>query len=175
MTISNIIKFLAPVNLFFVLLLAACQSSNQSNLPASIETLALPADWVGGNIGTATGSGDYNSGTYTVNGTGAGIGGTADNFYFVRKRPSSTNNNPTFDDGYIVARVNVSSSTFPVNSLAGIMMRETLTAGSRNALIGIKRTGTSTYQVIFQSRSSTGGSTIIHATTTTTVPRLGHL
>jgi hypothetical protein len=158
--------------LFLLLLLTACSQPPSTENVDTVEPLVLPATWVGQSIGTAIGSGDVDAnGLYTVNGSGTGITGTADNFYFVRQRPSGTDNNPTLDDGYLVSRINVGAS-FPQNAKAGIMMRETLNVGSMNAFVGIKKTGTSSYQVIFQTRNSTNGTTSTQATLTTTLPRL---
>jgi regulation of enolase protein 1 (concanavalin A-like superfamily) len=86
----------------------------------------LPTPWVDTDIGAVgvAGSASYNAGTFSVSGSGADIWGTADAFHFVYQSLTG--------DGQLVARV---PSIGGVNawSKAGVMIRETLTAGSAYA------------------------------------------
>ena len=108
----------------------------------------LPAPWQQQDIGSvgAAGSATVSNGTYTVNGAGADIWGTADAFHYVYQ--------PLNGDGQITARVTGVQNT---NSFAkaGVMIRETLTAGSAHALLDLKGGG----GVEFIARTPSGGST----------------
>jgi len=87
---------------------------------------------------------NYASGTFTVNGIGSQISGTADSFGFAYERLSG--------DGTIVARI----ATMQGGSLAGVMIRETLDAGSTNATTANwNARGTSYFDV----RATTGADT----------------
>ena len=97
----------------------------------SIVPLSLPAPQKGTNIGSPSikGSAEYRYGSYTITGAGADIGGSSDQFYYVYQ--------PLQGDADVVARVaSLDGSMGPAK--AGVMVRETLTAGSRHAfaLIG---------------------------------------
>jgi len=86
----------------------------------------------------------YANGTFTVGGIGTQINGTADSFGFAYERLSG--------DGSIVARV----VSMQGGSLAGVMIRETLDAGSTNAATANwNARGTSYFDV----RATAGGST----------------
>jgi hypothetical protein len=109
----------------------------------------LPTVWTDGDIGATgkAGSAGYASGVFTVKGAGAEIFGTADAFHFVYQ--------PLSGDGTIVARL-VSGQGGGGYAAAGVMIRETLTAGSRNA----KTADWPSYGgIYFDERSATGGST----------------
>ncbi|MFZ2657832.1 MAG: glycosyl hydrolase [Victivallales bacterium] len=101
------------------------------------------------NVGAASGGGktfDPATGAYTVKGGGsAGIGGTTDAFYFVHRTLAG--------DGEIVARVG-DVSQINASSKAGLMIRETLSAGSRSALISYAPG----YGFAFTSRLNVSGS-----------------
>ena len=99
------------------------------------------------DIGSPSPAGSYseNSGTYTVNGAGSDIWGNSDQFQFVYKSLTG--------DGSITARVvNVEDTNGWAK--AGVMFRNTLDAGSMNALMAITPDNGAT----FQYRSSTNGS-----------------
>ena len=89
---------------------------------------SLPAGWSSTDIGAvgAAGSATGSGGSFTVTGAGADIWGSADAFRFVYTTLTG--------DGSIVA--DVTAEQYVANwTKAGVMMRETLTAGSRQALM----------------------------------------
>jgi regulation of enolase protein 1 (concanavalin A-like superfamily) len=96
-----------------------------------------------GNVGRA-GSAGQSGGTYTVNGSGADIGGTADAFQFVSQTLSG--------DGEIRACITSQSNT---NSWAkaGVMLRETSDPGSANAMMVL----TPGNGFVFEYRATAGG------------------
>ncbi len=94
---------------------------------------------------------DQGNNAYTVSGGGADIGGNSDQFRFVYKQLSG--------DGSITARVDSQANTNTATR-AGVMIRETLDAGSRHATIAV----TPGSSITFQSRATNNS-----ATTTATV------
>ena len=110
--------------------------------------LTLPSGWADGDIGSVgpAGSASYANGTFTVNASGSYIWGTADGFNFAYQ--------PLQGDGTMVARL-VSVHGGASSESAGVMIRETLTAGSTNAYTAFS-SGALMY---FDERASTGGNT----------------
>jgi regulation of enolase protein 1 (concanavalin A-like superfamily) len=88
--------------------------------------LALPAPQQSMDIGAPAiiGSASYRQGAYTVHAGGADVGGTSDQFHFVYQLVSG--------DMDVVARVSSITNASSL-SMTGVMIRETLTAGSRHA------------------------------------------
>jgi YVTN family beta-propeller protein len=80
----------------------------------------------GGDIGWTSAAGSYGvvNGVHTVKGAGADIWGSGDRFYFAYQQMSG--------DGEIVARILSQTNTDPW-AKAGVMIRENLSSGSRNA------------------------------------------
>ena len=110
----------------------------------------LPVGWLDqdvGNVGLA-GSATYSNGIFTVSAGGTDIYDTADGMHFVYQQLSG--------DGTIVARV-VNLQGGGSYSKAGVMIRETLTAGSANAYSFEQSAGGTTYY--FSYRPTTSGST----------------
>ena len=107
---------------------------------------ALPVGWASDDIGniTADGSAVESGGTITVKGAGADIWGTADAFHFAYRTLSG--------DGTIVARVASVAGADPWTK-AGVMMRQSLAAGSAHAtmLVSVGK------GLAFQRRPVTGG------------------
>jgi glucuronoarabinoxylan endo-1,4-beta-xylanase len=136
-------------------------ASFTANLPAqSITTFVqtsgtpanLPSFWSAQDVGSVgvVGSTSYTNsvvtnGVFTVTASGADIGNTADTFRFVYE---TNGGNCT-----ILARVSSEQSTNAM-AKAGVMIRDNLNPSAANAFIGV----TSSNGVIFQCRSSTGGS-----------------
>lgn len=108
----------------------------------------LPSPWARQDIGTVglPGASGYNNGVFTLNGAGTQIWGGADSFHFVYR--------PLNGDGDIVARVNSLDFGSP-GANAGVMIRESLNEGSRNAYVGISRQ----LEMSFTHRAETGFNT----------------
>ncbi len=109
--------------------------------------LALPLPWQTVDIGSAglPGNVAVSNGVYTVTGSG-NISGSADNFRFLYQSLSG--------DGEIACQVSSMQKTGG-GSCAGIMIRENLTSGARNAFMGIASPG----GFRAQRRATTSGST----------------
>jgi uncharacterized repeat protein (TIGR01451 family) len=117
--------------------------------PASAApTGGLSNPWNTKDIGSvaATGGAGYNSGTFTISGSGVDIWGTADEFRYVYQTASG--------DCTIVARVVNMQNTDP-SAKAGVMIRETLNSNSTEACVLL----TPGSGMIAQTRTTTGGST----------------
>lgn len=108
--------------------------ANHSNLTANGSATFAPEPGPVGvflghqDIGTQgnpgiRGNATFASGTYTLTATGSDIWGTADHFHYVYR--------PLVGDGEIVARL-VSATAQDFWTKTGLMIRENLTAGSRN-------------------------------------------
>jgi hypothetical protein len=108
---------------------------------------SLPLPWQTGDIGNPSVSGNVTSsnGTFTVQGSG-NISGSSDNFRFVYQTLSG--------DGEIRAQISSAQRTGGGN-LTGVMIRESLTSGSKYALVGLSPGG----PMRWQRRTSTGSST----------------
>ncbi len=106
----------------------------------------LPPPWLHQDVGGVGVAGDasYSSGTFTIDGDGADIWGTADAFHFVYQSLSG--------DGEIYARVASVENTDPW-AKAGVMIREELTAGSTHAM-SVVTVGNG---IAFQRRTVTDG------------------
>ncbi|HLY11323.1 MAG TPA: hypothetical protein VKW04_18620 [Planctomycetota bacterium] len=87
---------------------------------------ALPSPWLHQDVGAVgvAGSATFSNGTFTVKGSGADIGGTVDAFQYVYQ--------PLTGDGSLTAHVAALGNT-NAKAQAGVMIRETLDAGSRFA------------------------------------------
>jgi glucosylceramidase len=135
-------------------------SSSVANLNSFQFGSGLPSPWVTADIGAvgATGSATYNTGTFEVIGSGADIEVTADEFRYVYQAASG--------DCSIVARVATQDNTDPW-AKAGVMIRESTAAGSRNAAVLI----TPGNGVTFQRRTSTDGATAATIVSGVTAPR----
>jgi hypothetical protein len=109
--------------------------------------LGLPSGWTGADIGAPSfrGSSHCVRGTFTIDGAGADIWGTSDQFHFVYRRLSG--------DCEIVARVYGVQQHIDAWSKAGVMIRESLAANARFAMMA----ATSGNGCAFQYRPSPGG------------------
>jgi regulation of enolase protein 1 (concanavalin A-like superfamily) len=119
-------------------------------------THSVGTDWTSQDIGgvAAAGSSSYAAPVWTVNGSGADIWGTADEFRYVYK--------PWTGDGVLIARV-VSVENTNEFAKAGVMFRETLAANSRQVSI----LATPANGLRFTRRVSTGGTSTSTAASVT--------
>lgn len=121
----------------------------------------LPAGWSSQDVGAnASGtSAGFNSsdGVFTLNGSGADIWSTSDQFRFAYQ--------PLSGNGSITARVLDLENTH-VAAKAGVMIREVLSSGSRHAMINFTPAG----ELQFLRRTSTNGSTANTQITGITTP-----
>jgi hypothetical protein len=143
------------------LVVSVAPSMNDSNpVVFTVTSQPLPNTWLDQDIGSVglVGSASYSSGTFTVNGSGAGIYGTADAFHFVYQ--------PLTGDGTIVARVASLQGGVGYVS-AGVMIRNTLDAGAVNAKTADWRSYGGIY---FDVRTAAGGSTTEPGNASATLP-----
>src|SRR5260370_28771154 len=94
-------------------------------------TIGLPPGWSGQDVGDVgqAGSGSFDgTGTFSVGGAGADIGGTADGFRYV--------NQTLTGDGDLLARV-VSQDYTDDATQEGAMIRESLAADARQAIMSV--------------------------------------
>jgi len=121
---------------------------------------ALPSGWADSDIGAtgATGGASYSAGTFSVQGAGADVWGSADAFHFAYQSLTG--------DGSIVARVSSIGNT-AAWAKAGVMIRGSLSAGSPHAFMLVSAgKGAS-----FQRRTSSGGASASTAGSLSTPPR----
>ncbi len=132
--------------------------STVSSSPININVTGLPAPWQTADIGSVgiVGSASLSNGIYNVKGVG-NVSGRADNFRFVYQSLTG--------DGEIKVRLNSVSDT-GTSARIGVMIRESLTSGSKYAFMGIPPNGTFRWQ----RRNNTGGSTSATTSTIGTPP-----
>ena len=132
-----------------------------SSIPQANYTLNLPppSPWLHDDIGTVniTGTALYSSGSFSNTGAGADIEGTADAFHYIYQ--------PVSGDVTVTARVESLDNTDPW-AKAGVMIRSTLDANSKNVFTGI----TPSNGITFQNRASSGGNTTATAVSGFSVP-----
>ena len=95
-------------------------------VPLGAGAQSLPSGWQSSDVGSPqiAGSATYANAIFTVTGAGIDIGDTSDQFSFVYRQLTG--------DGTVVARVETLQQADEW-SKAGVMIRETLDAGSKNA------------------------------------------
>jgi glucose/arabinose dehydrogenase/regulation of enolase protein 1 (concanavalin A-like superfamily) len=103
----------------------------------------LPGPWLDTDVGAPSpaGSASYAGGVFTVNGSGADIFGTSDQFNYVYQN--------TTGNGTIIARVTSQSNTGSSNSKAGVIWKASTASGSPYILIETGPTGTVKVQYNF--------------------------
>jgi glucose/arabinose dehydrogenase/regulation of enolase protein 1 (concanavalin A-like superfamily) len=113
----------------------------------------LPTPWSDTDVGSPaiSGSASYANGVFTVNGAGADIYGTNDQFNYVNQPVGGDGN------GTLIARVTSQTNTSS-NAKAGIMFKQSTTAGSPYILITVTP-GTSSFKVQYNFNGSVGGGT----------------
>jgi hypothetical protein len=143
------------------LVVSVAPGMNDSNpVVFTVTAQPLPSSWLDQDVGSVgvLGSASYANGVFTVKGAGTQIYGTADAFHFVYQ--------PLSGDGTVVARlVSVQGGSGYVSP--GVMIRETLNAGSTNAGT-VDWVGYGT--IYAEVRTSTGGSTTLGGGVGATLP-----
>src|SRR6185295_17935228 len=112
-------------------------TGTSAGIPITLQAGAaqgLPAPWQTQDVGTVglAGSATVAAGTYTLKGSGAGISGSSDAFLFAYQSLPG--------DGQIIARVTGIQSTQDFAKV-GVMIREGLTPGARNASLMLTPSG----------------------------------
>ncbi|WP_260705928.1 SMP-30/gluconolactonase/LRE family protein [Edaphobacter flagellatus] len=122
--------------------------STTVTLIVNAATGGLPSGWADQDVGSVSvaGSISYINGTFTVNGSGSSISGTADQFNYAYQAAGTSYT--------ITARV-VSMTNTNSGAQAGVMIRETLDAGSTMANINV----TPSNGVTWVYRTATSGTT----------------
>ena len=120
---------------------------------------ALDPDYATSDVGAVgvVGSAISANGTFTVSGAGADVWGTADSFRYVYKQLTG--------DGEVVARL-ISMQNTNTYAKAGIMLRDSLTAGGAHVILDAKPNG----ELEFMARAAAGGSTTWFAGVTAGTP-----
>lgn len=127
--------------------------SNPSGTPnrllfSGLTSTSTSTAWQSRDIGSVAAAGSFaiGSGVFTLKGSGSDIQNRADELHFAYQRLSG--------DGEIRARITSQTRTSSW-AKAGVMIRESLSSGSKNATVLL----TPSYGVRMQRRSSSGGST----------------
>jgi autotransporter-associated beta strand protein len=130
-------------------------SAGVSAVPQS----ALPSPLVTSDIGSVglAGSASHSAGTYTLQGAGAGITGTADAGRFVYQTGSG--------DCSVTVRVQSLTNTGS-GAKVGVVIRESLAANARAAGVWVSPSS----GILFTRRTSTGGTTAVTGSTGKTAP-----
>ncbi|MDB5106797.1 MAG: hypothetical protein JWP91_4486 [Fibrobacteres bacterium] len=110
---------------------------------------ALPANWIDKDIGAVgvAGNAAESGGLWSIYGSGADIWGTADAFNFAYQ--------PLSGNTQVIAKINSVANTNGW-AKAGVMIRQDLTAGSKNAFVAL----TPSNGVAFQYRAALNGSSL---------------
>ncbi len=116
---------------------------------SAIPTAGVASPWLTKDIGTPgyTGGASLVRGVFTFLGGGDDIGNTADEFRYTYQSGSG--------DCTVLARVSAIGNT-DAWAKAGVMIRESLTSGSKHAFMGLS----SGNGALFQTRNTTGGSSL---------------
>ena len=119
------------------------------NADKEITALFVESPWLNQDIGSVgiAGNALIRSDTFTIEGSGADIWGSSDKFHYVYQ--------PVSGDVEIVAKIIYQENT-KYWAKAGVMIREDLTAGSKNAFSMLTGSGGSSWQA----RTNSGGSSI---------------
>jgi len=134
------------------LVISVAPGMNDSNpVKFTVTAHPLPSGWLDEDVGTLPlpGSATYSQGAFTLQSSGSGVNQvTADSFHFAYL--------PLAGDGTIVARVVSTSSGWAV---AGVMIRDTLDAGSQSILAALYNQGSDIYYRTIPSQTSASAST----------------
>ena len=109
---------------------SALGTATFDNVSVTAGSSPLPSPWADADVGSpaVAGAAAYASGVFTVNGGGADIWGTSDQFNYVSQSLAG--------DGSIVARVTSQSDTNPW-AKAGVMIKQSTTSGTPYALLAV--------------------------------------
>ncbi len=137
----------------------ATTTSSAVSITVSNPSSSLPSGWADADVGSVPlpGSASYSGGTFSVTGSGADVWGTADQFHYAYHSMTG--------DGTIVARV-ATVQNVAAWVKGGVMIRETLDAGSAHAFMLVS----SAKGVAFQRRDATGGESVNTAGSMATAP-----
>lgn len=131
--------------------------------PSTDAYSVLPSPWLTMDIGTVNliGSGSFgnSTGTYKVCGSGSGITGSSDQFRYVYQT--------LIGDGSIKAQLSSQNGTL-LSSLAGVMIRESNSTGSK--FVGVWRIGSGKFTINAVQRSTTSSSITTKTSTSQTPP-----
>jgi Bacterial Ig domain/PLD-like domain len=121
----------------------------------------LPTGWSHGDVGAVPLAGDatFSSGTFSVRGSGADVWGTADQFHYAYAGLTG--------DGTIIARVTAIPANVNAWVKAGVMIRESLSAGSAHAFMLVS----ASKGLAFQRRPAAGGDSVNTAGALAGAPR----
>ena len=121
----------------------------------------LPAGWDNDDVGgpPLAGSAGASGGAFSVTGSGADVWGSADQFHYAYRALAG--------DGTITARVTSIPANVNAWVKAGVMIRQSLGAGSAHAFMLVS----ASKGAAFQRRPATGGSTVSTAGSVSTAPR----
>ena len=111
---------------------------------------AIPAGWESQDIATTGGSAAESNGTWTIIGDGADIWGSSDAFHYAYV--------PLIGDGEITAHVVDNGTGTNTWAKGGVMIRETLDANSKHAMMII--TDSDGGGIAFQSRPNTSATSV---------------
>jgi phosphatidylserine/phosphatidylglycerophosphate/cardiolipin synthase-like enzyme len=141
-------------------LLVASDGSSGEEPPDAPPSATLPDGWATADVGAvaAAGSARYESGTFTLDGAGADVWGTADEFRFAYQALRG--------DGSITARV-AALEYVDAWTKAGVMVRASATPGAAHAFMLVS----AGKGLAFQRRSAPGGLSTHTAGGTGTAPR----
>ena len=131
----------------------ALNTSAFQNVSVTSGTTGLPTPWSDTDVGTpaVAGSASYSGGVFTVNGSGADIWASTDQFNYVSQSLTG--------DGTIIAQVTSQSDTDPW-AKSGIMIKQSTTSGSEYALLAVTPGNGITFQYGFNGSASGGAYTL---------------
>lgn len=111
---------------------------------------SLPSPWTDTDVGSPAiaGSAGYDNGVFTVNGAGTDIWGTSDQFHYVDQ--------PLTGNGTIIGRLTSMTNTSS-NAKAGVIIKQSTTAGSNYLLIADSPGGTVKVQYSFNGSVTASG------------------
>jgi regulation of enolase protein 1 (concanavalin A-like superfamily) len=144
----NLLVRIPATNLFALTFRTRADTPAGPPLTAGSASGELPPPWRSEDIGSVQMAGNATAfaGFFTVRSSGTHIGGRSDSFHFIGK--------PVLGRSDLLVRVQFVQYTHP-SAQAGLMMRESLSAGAPNVFVGLtpRRTG------FVQWRSTEGGMT----------------